>query len=585
MNFTRNILAAPKRAILSLANRLGYAVVRKDALGRERADHAALRALLVEVEKQLETHKLQTAATTDAHLKLAGEHATLEAQHKATIAEFDRIAGEHATLTARLDSTEQQLRTATAELVEVEKQRETHETQIAATTDAHLKLAAEHASLEAQHKATMTEFNRIAGEHATLTARLSFVEEQLRLLLSLKYDEPHYILVKFIHDQLEEIKASIATFTPSSKKPLIVSIVLWGEKYTGIFLNYFIPSVLSPGNFPAVAEKRDIHLDLYLPASDWKTVRKAGSFAALRKYVTVNMAELPEPLARMETHANEGFKYEIYGDLHHVSVRRARLMNADVICIAPDGVHADGSYGKMVRYIDEGYKAVVFSSLRGQAETILPILDGMRDDENHVLTIPPRTLVSIVTKNIHHTFKNFTASEANRNFEFFSYVLYPEDHGLTLRAFHLHPIIMSSECIQKECPIDGQTMDAEFTHTMFPDPEDWKDIKIVTDSDDILMLDLTYAIADYVQPAGTFLKDRIADRGLDFPPIHRWFFSHTIHFRQDEAIDSLGSFDLEDGELAPMSFPLEQNVPVSHRELADYVAARADAERSKDKGA
>ncbi len=402
-------------------------------------------------------------------------------------------------------------------------------------------------------------------------SQLAATNAELTRFSAARYNKIHYQMLRFINDLVDDVQSISIDAKVDAKKKLIVSVLLWGESYTNIFVKYFIPSLLSPNNLPAVARKREIILDLFIASADWQLVKNSPSFRELEKILTVNMIEVPEDLTKNELHPHPGFRYEIYGNVHQVSMRRAKKLNADIICLAPDGVHADGSYANMVKFIDEGYEAVAFTTVRGQAETIFPSLDQLRDDATNVLTILPQELMRIAANNIHHTFNAFIPLETNEHFETSSVVLYPDPQGMILRVFHIHPIIMSSDCVQKECPIDGQTVDAGFMSQMFSEPESWENIKIVTDSDEIAILDLTHIISGYVHTPGKFSKEKTAARAGDFDPIHHWVFSHPIHFNAGEKISGIRSFDLEEGKLVPHFFPIEELPSVSHEELANFV--------------
>src|SRR5262249_40086675 len=134
-----------------------------------------------------------------------------------------------------------------------------------------------------------------------------------------------------------------------------------------------------------------------------------------RRYADVDFIEFPMALLTTpEYKRNPAFRYHIYGGFHHTSIEHARSLNADVICIAPDGVHSDGSFTNYARFVDQGYKAALFTSMRGQAETLTPILDAMRDEANQALALPSRTLVSLTAGNVHHNFKRFILTKDNK---------------------------------------------------------------------------------------------------------------------------------------------------------------------------
>ncbi len=386
---------------------------------------------------------------------------------------------------------------------------------------------------------------------------------------------PYAMLYGQIKDLTLAYRRCRAAMDPSlSRKRVLFSLSLWGESYTDLFLNYFIPSILSPNNVPALARERDVFLDLYVTAGCMAAIRESRSFRALARHADIQFIEIPEVLTTCSEYArNQVFRYYIYGGFHHASIERARVLRADIICLAPDGIYGDGCFHNLARFIDQGYRAVLFTAVAGQAETILPVLDRMRDDTTHVLTVPPRAVVGLTVKNVHHAFLGQIASKANAYFPGICTVLFfPDEKGFIVRAFHLHPIIMSVDCFSDDIAYDYGTVDANMLSRIFPEPQDWRRIKVITDSDDAVMLALTYAMPDHKPVPRAFSKEHIAEAAREhLEDMHFWNFSHRIHYRCDEKLSEIIAFDYSDGELVPKSIPLSAALDVTDEELAAYV--------------
>ncbi len=361
-----------------------------------------------------------------------------------------------------------------------------------------------------------------------------------------------------------------------ARRRLVISISVWGERYTNLFTRYFLPSILSPNNIPALNRIREILFDLYTIPECVEMIRAAPSFQILRRYAKIRFVTFPDRiLTSPEYQRTPGFRYYIYGGFHHVSIEHARTLGADIICIAPDGVHSDGSFYNYARYIDEGYKAVMFTATRGQAEKLLPILDQLRDETTQSLTLLPRTLVELVARHIHHEFQRYILTKNNRYVpSLLSIMLFPRPNGFFIRSFHLHPIIIAHEALQKDIPFDYTTVDDNLITHMFPDSTDWKNIKIIDDTDDGVMMDITYITPPHNQPEQTFTPNILIKQISNFRANHFWNFKHRIIYHCDATLDAIGTYDVqEDGSLVAKTLLVSSAIDMDDEKLEAWFEA------------
>lgn len=364
-------------------------------------------------------------------------------------------------------------------------------------------------------------------------------------------------------------------------RPLIISITVWGVRYTELFVRYFIPSILSANNIPALAGIRDVHFDIYTTAEFMPAISTASSFRELSRYAQIQMVEFSkEILATTEYERNSSLRYYIFGGFHHVSIERARALKADIICIAPDGVHSDGSFYNYARLVDQGYKAVMFTATRGQAETLRPILDRMRDEATQSLTLPSRALVALAARHVHHDFQRYIMSKDNNLVpEVLPCMFFPYPRGFHVRCFHLHPIIIAAEALEKNIVFDYHTVDSNLVSRLFPDPDEWRSIKIIDDTDDGVMMDLSYSYEQIPYPEIHFTPELLVRHLPVFRPNHFWHFSHRIDYHCDETLTEIGTFDRRpDGSLVPKRIPLSSALAMGDEDIAAWF----EAHRTKD---
>jgi hypothetical protein len=269
-------------------------------------------------------------------------------------------------------------------------------------------------------------------------------------------------------------------------------------------------------------------------------------------------------------------RYYIYGGFHHVSIEHARALEADIICIAPDGVHSDESFTNYVRFVDRGYQAVLFTSTRGQAETLLPELDAMRDEDSQSLTLPSRILVDLAVRHIHHEFLQYIMTTEHQHYPaVLSRLFFLTPRGFHSRNFHLHPIIIAAEALKKDIRFDYHTVDAALMAQLIPDPNDWSKIKILDDSDDGVMLDLTFAfVPPPVYAERSFTLEHLLHQLPNFRTNHLWHFAHRITYRGSVDRESFRTFDVSpDGTLTPREIPVSSAIDMTDSDIAGWFEA------------
>lgn len=66
-----------------------------------------------------------------------------------------------------------------------------------------------------------------------------------------------------------------------------ICTIAWGEEYVRMFLEYNLPSLLAPGNLPALAQAGEVDFCIYTERDHLETIRQSPCYALLRRYATV----------------------------------------------------------------------------------------------------------------------------------------------------------------------------------------------------------------------------------------------------------------------------------------------------------
>lgn len=385
-----------------------------------------------------------------------------------------------------------------------------------------------------------------------------------------KLYEPYAILYHIILEMQCSYRESRLEREKEEKKPLIIAFVVWGDRYINLFSEYCIPSMLAAGNIPELVKMREVSIDIYAHKKDITNLKKSMSFKDLADICDINFIEFPEVLVTCDGYkANNHFRYNIYGGFHHLSIERARSIGADIICLGPDNLFSDGVFSSYIKYIDEGYEAVLSTSMRAQAEALTPFLDKIKDPQTNILSVSADEVVEFSAQYIHNNFLQYVVTDNFLPPCQVPYFIIPHKHGFYIRGEHFHAAIISAKAIDKSKNILWRytTLDAkEVVATLFPNEEYQEKIKIITDSDDGIMLDITYGSPD----ANPGLLDHISGKRLEkysekyFDEISKnfnrqelWTFMHTIDYRMKKEMRSMRAYLYDtEGFLKPKEFPL-----------------------------
>jgi hypothetical protein len=134
-------------------------------------------------------------------------------------------------------------------------------------------------------------------------------------------------------------------------RPFYFVLVVWGREYRDYFLEYCLPSLLAPGNIPAVAKCRPSKYLIATTSDDWESMRNTAIFRELERYVDPVFIELPPcPPDRPYWMQN------IVG--HKLCCDIAFRDRAYRIFTGPDAIFADGAMGRLNELASAGTEVV-----------------------------------------------------------------------------------------------------------------------------------------------------------------------------------------------------------------------------------
>ncbi len=178
-------------------------------------------------------------------------------------------------------------------------------------------------------------------------------------------------------------------------RPFYFIVSFWGEEYRRLFTTLCLPSLLAPGNIPALVNKADARFVMACTRTDWDALQGSPLMGLLRRHIEPVFVEIPDPQPGDD-------KFRIMTHSHRIAADMAIAAKAYGSYLCPDGMLSDGSVATLQRMVAEGAKVVLGSALRHVQETFLPALaahPGVRPNEPIALT--PRDLMRLSLAHLH----------------------------------------------------------------------------------------------------------------------------------------------------------------------------------------
>jgi hypothetical protein len=134
-------------------------------------------------------------------------------------------------------------------------------------------------------------------------------------------------------------------------RPFYFVVVVWGEQYRDYFLEYCLPSMLAPGNIPALAGCRSAKYLIATTSEDWLEIKKTAIFRELARHAEPVFLELPP-----ESQAQPYWRRNIIGQKLCCDVvfkdRAYRIFNT------PDAIYSDGMVTRMHELASAGIQVI-----------------------------------------------------------------------------------------------------------------------------------------------------------------------------------------------------------------------------------
>jgi hypothetical protein len=323
--------------------------------------------------------------------------------------------------------------------------------------------------------------------------------------------------------------------SPELARPFCFCVVVWGEQFRNYFLQYCLPSLLAPGNIPALAGKRPAEYIVATTAEDWQAMQRTAIFRTLERYAKPILLELPPQTAHQPN-----WEYSVVGlKLYCEAVFQRKAYR---IFTVPDYLYADGTVARLNELATSGAQAVLinpqpriveepfFAALKEMG--ILPNADCR--DTGAPLVYQPRQLVSAALRSLH----SMTIVNEWDTPYFCGYAASPwwrvdgVDDGILICGLGWNPLLIDYGAVPEHDTslIDARGLDGDYDMRTIGH---LKTIYAVTDTDEIYTA--SWSSAEYMaQPERRQIFGELgkgtAFRASYYGPHFNWLHRNTLFF-------------------------------------------------------
>jgi hypothetical protein len=265
--------------------------------------------------------------------------------------------------------------------------------------------------------------------------------QALALAERLSKHDPQYAIVGMLHKMATDLDARpVAVFgrPRQGRRLLYANLVAWGEAYVDLLEQGAIPSLLAPGNIPALAEHVDLVVELFTMPDDLSRLLESPALQRLGRHCEVRVHALPDNVAALRRR----WGYTIYGYVTHATLLRAERDGADVTFLMPDLIYADGGYGAVAARVSDEPRALFADGLNTYAGPMLERMRPFRQDAT--LSVPSESLIEAALGCLsERTLQSLYRPGDHRTCDQPTRVIFPLETGLRVHGFMMMPIYVS----------------------------------------------------------------------------------------------------------------------------------------------
>jgi hypothetical protein len=332
--------------------------------------------------------------------------------------------------------------------------------------------------------------------------------------------------VEFLSPDVDRRRRPVAPHELRSP-PKAVKLLLpaWGYSYVRQFLEYSLPTMLAPGNIPALAAALPTEFIILTSADDEPFIIEHPTFKQLASNCQTRIHTID--------HLISDGNYSTTITLAYTEAVREvgeEMTDTCFLFLVSDYILADGSFANVLKRMQQGRSAVVAGNLQVVRESALPWLQERLAGNESSLCLQPRELMQWALNNLHPlVLANIVNLPFSHNTDS-NRLFWRVDSNTILGRFYLLHML----CVRPEVEdfVIGSSCDYSFIPEMCPSGN----VDIITDSDEYLVIEMQARSHEskFLRP-GPFEKIPLAKSLSEWTTsVHRGNAKHSIFFHAAE---------------------------------------------------
>ena len=326
-------------------------------------------------------------------------------------------------------------------------------------------------------------------------------------------------------DEVEEYSPVRRRELRSPPKAAKLLLCVWGYHYVRQFLEFGLPTLLAPGNVPAVAAELPTEFVILTSSDDESFIVEHPTFRQLGTICKTSI----HPIDHLISDGNYSTTITL---AYTEAVRDVGEAMIDVcfFFLVADYVVADGSLANVLKRMQHGTSAVVVGNFQVARESALPWLQERLAENELSLSMQPREMMKWAMNNLHPlTLANVVNLPFNHNTDS-NRLFWRIDSNTLLGRFYL----MHMLCVRPEVTnfVIGSSCDYSFIPEMCPSGN----VDAITDSDEYLVIEMQARTHEskFLRPGPIEVKLLAKSLSEWTTSVHRANASHSLFFHADE---------------------------------------------------
>ena len=171
-----------------------------------------------------------------------------------------------------------------------------------------------------------------------------------------------------------------------------VMTALWGPRFVERFLTQTLPSILSPGNLPALCHGETVEYRILTEAADAIALRTHPLFRRLQSLLRVEFVLIDDVAGAA--------KYDRVSQLHRLAMKGAAQSDIGLIFFVPDAIWSDGTLAEVKSIAKAGYQAIAMDGPRVVRRPFMSDLAAFRNGDG-IISVRSRELMELAIRHIH----------------------------------------------------------------------------------------------------------------------------------------------------------------------------------------